>query len=665
MNTKSIGFRLIAGGCIAVILPLLVVGYLSTNKASRALEHLATANARSGAEDLATLVEHILSEEKKIVLALASDSLVRSVAQKVKDNGITGTTEDIKTLRADMKRKYKHLGSNYLGIFVTDASGKLYTGERAGGKEYKGSDVSTRSYFKQAKESLKAVVGDVVRSKSTGVLISVVCAPILSDSGEFLGIFGMPMKASTLTKLVSGKTVGKTGYAFMINSSGVIIAHPKEQFILSLDLKTLKGMETITRNMLAGKSGIDQYTFKNTKKIAGYAPVEITGWSVGITQNRDELLGAARAIRNSTLGIGAISLLLISTLIYFASKALVRPINQAVAGLKDIAEGEGDLTMRLPVAPIQEVGEMATWFNVFIEKLQKIISQIADDSRKVAQSATGLSTISRQLHDNASETSQLSDSVAVAAEEMSSNLNSVAAGMEESTTNTTMVASAAEEMTATISEIAANSEQARDISEQAVKQAENTSEKISELSVAAQAINKVTETITEISEQTNLLALNATIEAARAGEAGKGFAVVANEIKELAKQTAEATFDIKNQINEVQVTTSGTTKEIDEICNIIKQVNEIIATISTSVGEQSAATGEIATNISQASQGLGEVNENVNQISVVADSIARDITSVNTSSAHISASSGEVKASADTLHDLSSRLTTIVNNFKV
>ncbi len=665
MNTKSIGFRLIAGGCIAVILPLLVVGYLSTNKASRALEHLATSNARSGAEDLATLVEHILIEEKKIVLALASDSLVRSVAEKVKNNGIAGTAEDIKILRADMKNKYKHLGSNYLGIFVTDVNGKLYTGERSGGKEYKGSDVSTRGYFKQAKQSLKAVVGDVVRSKSTGVLISVVCAPILSDSGEFLGIFGMPMKATTLTQLVSSKTVGKTGYAFMINSSGIIIAHPKEKFILNLDLNTLKGMETITRNMLAGKSGIDQYELKNTQKIAGYAPIKMTGWSVGITQNQDELLGAATTIRNSTLGIGAISLLLISTLIYFASKALIRPINQAVAGLKDIAEGEGDLTMRLPVAPIQEVGEMATWFNVFIEKLQKIISQIADDSKKVAQSATGLSTISRQLHDNASETSQLSDSVAVAAEEMSSNLNSVAAGMEESTTNTTMVASAAEEMTATISEIAANSEQARDISEQAVKQAESTSEKISELSIAAQAINKVTETITEISEQTNLLALNATIEAARAGEAGKGFAVVANEIKELAKQTAEATFDIKNQINEVQVTTSGTTKEIDEICSVIKQVNEIIATISTSVGEQSAATGEIATNISQASQGLGEVNENVNQISVVADSIARDITSVNTSSTHISASSGEVKTSADTLHDLSSRLTTIVNNFKV
>jgi methyl-accepting chemotaxis protein len=113
----------------------------------------------------------------------------------------------------------------------------------------------------------------------------------------------------------------------------------------------------------------------------------------------------------------------------------------------------------------------------------------------------------------------------------------------------------------------------------------------------------VVETITEISEQVNLLALNATIEAARAGEAGKGFAVVANEIKELAKQTSAATLEIKEKIQNIQGSTDGTVKGINEISEVIRSVNEIVGTIATAVEEQSAATKEIASNIAQASRG--------------------------------------------------------------
>jgi methyl-accepting chemotaxis protein len=665
MKVQSIGFRLLFGGCLAVLLPLSIVGFISTNKSSKALEELATTSAKSSVQDIANLVENTLMEEKKIVLALASDTLVRSVGKKVKESSIEAAKDDIKILRDDMKRKYKNLGEQYLGIFVTDSAGKLYTGELANGEEYKGSDVSSRDYFQEAKKTQKASIGDVVKSKATGELISVICAPILTDSGEFLGVFGMPIKATALTDLVSKKKFGETGYAFMLNNAAMVIAHPKNENILSLDFSKTKGLEDIGKNMGQGKPGVLSYTEEGLERIAGYAPIAITGWSVAVTQGKDELLSASRTIRNSTLAVVLLSLAIVSIVIFFAARAIVTPINKAVAGLKDIAEGEGDLTMRLPITSSDEVGEMSRWFNVFIEKLQNIIRQITVDTQQVNHAANSLSSISGLLQDHAQETSQLSENVATAAEEMSANLSSVAAGMEESTTNTSMVASAAEEMTATINEIAANAEQARAITGKAVQQAESASAKISDLSQAAEAINKVTEAITEISEQTNLLALNATIEAARAGEAGKGFAVVANEIKELAKQTASATFDIKNRIQEVQETTSATTKEITQISTIIHSVNEIVATISVAVGEQSTATQEIAGNISQASQGLSEVNENVNQISTVAATITEDIALVNTASSSISTSSNDVKSSADSLHALASRLSTIIKSFKV
>ncbi|SHO49762.1 methyl-accepting chemotaxis protein [Desulfopila aestuarii] len=344
---------------------------------------------------------------------------------------------------------------------------------------------------------------------------------------------------------------------------------------------------------------------------------------------------------------------------------IVKALGSMINSFQDIAEGEGDLTKRIEIKSRDEIAELAKWFNIFLEKLQRIIGTIAQNTAAVDSESQNLSVIAASLEKNAGQTSDLSENVASSAEEMSVNMNNVAAAMEQSTTNTSMVASAAEEMTATINEIAQNAGKAHTISETAVTQAEKTSVRMAELGASAEAISKVTETITEISEQTNLLALNATIEAARAGEAGKGFAVVANEIKELAKQTAMATLDIKKQIDDVQSTTGTTVAEIKEISAVINSVNEIVANISTSVAEQSAATAEIANNINQAAQGLSEVNENVSQVSVVAGSITKDISMVNSAAEDISTSSSQVNTSSSDLMRMAEELKKVVNTFKI
>jgi methyl-accepting chemotaxis protein len=665
MKITSIRFRLIAGGITLVLLPLIIIGILSISKSSTALTVLSKQQAESIALDLAGLADQFLREEIKLAEVFAAGHEVVDVLSRVHKGEADLVVEEIKGLYQSFGDKFARLGTTYQGVFVSDTNGNLITGVLEDGKEYKGSNIGERDYFKTAKTTGKTTVGDVVRSKTTEKLISVICVPIKSKTQEFIGALGLVMKVESLTELVSTRKIGKTGYGFMTDPKGIILAHPVPKHILTLDVTKLAGMEGFVKRMLAGEKGVAEYTFNGIDKIAGFAPLTTVNWYIAATQDASEFLAAAHSIRNTSLIVTLVAILLTIVAVTYSAGLIVKPINRAISSLKDIAEGEGDLTMRLDARSKDEIGELGFWFNTFIEKLQGIVKRIAENSNSVNSSANQLSTIARELSDGAVDTSQRAANVATASEEMSANLNNVAAAMEESATNTNMVASAAEEMSSTISEIAENAERARSVSSRAVGQAKNASVKMEELGSAAQKIGKVTEAITEISEQTNLLALNATIEAARAGEAGKGFAVVANEIKELAKQTAQATLNIKQQIDEVQRTTKLTVTEIDQISEVIGGVNDIITTIAAAVEEQTAATREIADNIAQASQGIQEVNENVSQSSAVAGTISDDIAQVNLAATGISSSSKQVESSSIGLQQMAAELNAIVNSFKV
>ncbi len=374
---------------------------------------------------------------------------------------------------------------------------------------------------------------------------------------------------------------------------------------------------------------------------------------------------AADATRAETL---IIVLMLVAFVIgAIAALLIVRSITGPVALTVQLAESmaKGDLTAKLAIDQKDEIGVMAKSMNGTLGQLRSMISEIITGINTLSTSSTDLAAVSRQLSSSAHETAQKSGTVATAAEEMSSNIHSVSAAMEQSSSNVSLVATATEEMTATVNEISQSAEKARDVSEKAVKQSQATSDKITALGESARKVGKVTETITEISEQTNLLALNATIEAARAGEAGKGFAVVANEIKELARQTAAATVDIKSQISDMQTNTNSTIVDIEEITAVILEINNVINGIAAAVVQQSAATNEIAGNISQASQGIMEVNENVAQSTVVIAEITQNIAEINQEATQVGESSSQVQASAQGLSDLAGQLQELMKKFKV
>ncbi len=335
-------------------------------------------------------------------------------------------------------------------------------------------------------------------------------------------------------------------------------------------------------------------------------------------------------------------------------KDLIKPIEEINKCLDLLTAG--NFTQKIDVKSGVEIRAIMQKINAMTTEMSVLINQIkynSNDNMKMTENLFGLSG---HMSEKAETASIKINSVAESANNMRQNMKAASSSMESASSNIETVASAIEGTSSTISSISNHVEEARAISEDGVSHAKRTSEKVKDLGQAAGNISKVTETITEISEQTNLLALNATIEAARAGDTGKGFAVVAGEIKELARQTAEATQEIKGMIEKVQQTASGTVAETELITKVINDGNEKVSTIAASIEEQSAITREIADNVGRSLQVIMEARDNVAQSMNASEQIADDVTIVNQDAGEISNSSSNMKTNIEALAKLAETL---------
>jgi len=511
-------------------------------------------------------------------------------------------------------------------------------------------------------------------------------APIKKGEGDIIGMLyvGIPQeKVAGVRKGIEAIRVGQTGYAYVLDSQGtyVISEGGKEDGRNIYELKDSRGtsfikeMITLAKSLKAGETADFSYWFKDSAgkerkkvvKVSYFAPWD---WMIAAGTFEDELQSTSHKIK--ALGdkgelymytlLGA-CLVLAALCWFFTAGRIVRPIREAAIRLQDIAEGEGDLTRRLEVGNRDELGEMAHWFNLFMDKLQMMVRDITGNGDAVKESSMEFNKLNAETHDNVEDTSRRSEAVAAAGEELTANMASVAASMEQASTNVQTVASSAEEMNATITEIARNTEQARGTTDDAVSQARHVSEMMTKLDEAARDIGQITGTITEISEQTNLLALNATIEAARAGEAGKGFAVVAGEIKDLAGQTADATNSIRTNIDRVQQAVRENVERIGGVETSIDRVSALVTGIAGAVEEQSIATREIAENANQAAAGIDDVNHQVVESSQAVQEVAQQVNGVNAAVDRIALACFEGRINAEEMNNLAHQLDGLTGQF--
>lgn len=377
----------------------------------------------------------------------------------------------------------------------------------------------------------------------------------------------------------------------------------------------------------------------------------------------DRLVAQSHYQQNASLlfCVGGIIFALVSN--WLVAKSVIRPITETSQALKEIARGSGDLSQRLDATRRDELGILAGHFNDFIGQIEMIVDAIVKQASRLASSSTSLD---QAANGNAQESDQLkvlSSSMANCARQLADSMSNSANCTDKLSVNSRALSNSVHELTQSITEIAKGAERAAGVADHTAELAHSTDQTIATLDSAAAEIGRVVDVIQEIAEQTNLLALNATIEAARAGEAGRGFSVVATEVKELAKQTADATDGIRDRIDGIQRSSANVVQAIREITQSIHRVSEESRTIAGAVEEQSITARQLAGTVSQSTTASDEVALNILKSNEVANSMILEFQSIDQGIGQISHSTSETRNRIHELVNITEKLEELVAKY--
>jgi methyl-accepting chemotaxis protein len=691
----NLSTRIILSMAVAGLIPLLGLVALAIKEANT-ISKMASEEMFSLATNCMNTIERNLFERYGDVQAFATNQIVQ--APNWSDPSVNATM-------VEAINNYVRLYGIYSLSMVLDQNGRVVAVNTVDAKNKKldtafliGKDFSNTEWFKNSKEGRftasdilsGTVVTDVAKDSDAiavfgpETLVIGYSAPILGNGGEFRGVWRNLADFTLVEDIIRAfyssleKRDIRSGEITLANDQGTLLAFLEPALSGDVQFKrTESGVLKKTKEDLAtksiqqaaqGKEGFlrevcpdtDVWQISGFTKSQGALGYPGLGWIMTVSVTEQDLL---KRVHEIAYGMGAVAVLILLVAAFFIGRSISRPIVACSREVQKLAKG--DLTGSVNLKRNDELGALADSVDTCIENLRKMVQEITHTSEALTESASILTETANSQAAGAEQTNVQAHTVAAAGEELAINSKSMTASAGEISQSSTTVAAAVEEMSSSIQEVARNCTQESEIARKADMQARQTRDLMIKLDESARQIGKIVELINQIAEQTNLLALNATIEAASAGEAGRGFAVVANEVKELARQSAAATQDIRLQVNLIQENTANSMEAIDDVAKVIEQVSQIASSIAAAVEEQSATTSEIVRSLHNVTSSTKTLSENVKNASAGADEVSRNIHGVSQAASESAKGASRISNSAGELSHLAGSLGQLVNKFKL
>ena len=591
-----------------------IEGLLAVRTARKAVTEKVEAHLIDKATDTANIIDGRITAFFQFMEGLARMPIFRDASVSHK--------EKLKVLKQEISRD-----ETLVEAALVDTQGNMYHTENS-----QIISVKDREWFQTPLKGGRFLT-EPFYSRATNKMILTFAVPVYDDKKNITDVLAIGI-SSWLSEQIDDIVVGKTGYCYIIGADGNVIGFKDHEFVKKKwntieeskkdpSLKSNAEFEKIA--LVTEESSIGFYEYNGASRIASHAAIKSTGWTVIISAPKDEFMGTVNTLRTSMIGIGVVILLIALITVYLVACAMVKPIQTVVTALQNIAQGEGDLTVRLPVAGNDEITDMSEYFNQTIAKIGSSIRQVGINSNtmegigdelasNMTETASAVNEISANIDGVKQQAMTQAASVtetAATVEEIVRTIKQLNNSIETQAASVAQSSSSVEEMVANIASIGQTLGKTDDVIKsltaatgdgKATLVTSNTvTQKIAEESGSLMEASSV---IQHIASQTNLLAMNAAIEAAHAGEAGKGFAVVADEIRKLAEESSTQgktiTATLKNLSGEIE-TLSASSKTVEEKFNAIftlaEQVKDMSNRLTEAMREQENGSREVLTAI--------------------------------------------------------------------